>query len=110
MSVGEGLILLNARHWIIRARDQRYTTLIQEMTLGTPTPPVSTHPIRLQITALPTNAVGILRYWIRTFSAAISAARFGHGADELLSVWMPWGDMCRSYTPTFLVRVCNVVV
>src|ERR1700755_2066270 len=51
--------------------------------------------MRLQMSALPTNAVGILRYCMRTFSAAISVARSGCGPDTLCR---PWEDMRRSYT------------
>src|SRR5262245_8102000 len=113
MSVGAGSILLNARHWIMRAMDHRYTAAIQPPTFTGPTPLTSTIPIRLQITALPTNAVGIFRYCMRTFSAAMSAARSGFGPDTAAE---PWDDMRRSYTQRRCtneaapVGVCNLVV
>src|SRR5689334_7785810 len=76
----------------MRASDHRYTAAIQPLTFQNPTPLTSATPIRLQITVLPTKAVGILRYCMRTFSAAISAARSGCN----------WHDMAPILHPCFL--------
>src|SRR5581483_5355514 len=99
MSVGDGLVLLNARHCRSRRTDHRYTAAIQPVTLAAPTPLTSANPIRLQITALPTNAVGIFWYWTRTFSASISEARSGFGPDTAAE---PSGDIRRCYNHAVL--------
>ena len=65
----------NARHWKNRPRVQAYTDPIHTNTFQGVIPFASAAPMSVAMTALPTIAIGMLRYWVRTFSFSTSRSR-----------------------------------
>ena len=65
----------NARHWKNRPKVHAYTDPIHTNTFQGATPFASAAPMRVAMTALPTIAMGIFRYWVRTFSFSTSRSR-----------------------------------